>query len=313
MKPMLASDFDPAKLFKDGPVGLQPKIDGVRSLTTEGCLTGRSLKRHKNLYTTAFFSRAEYAHLDGEMAAYEETAPDLCRRTSSALGTIQGEPFILWHVFDLLTPETIGLPYWSEDGNGRYNILCDHVRWLQSQGVAGHLRVVPMEIVHTPEEYEKYRAQRELEGYEGVIIRKLAGLHKQGRSTVREGGLLRDKQFIKEEAVVISISEGETNLNEAQTNELGNTFRSSHQENKLPNGRVGSLQCTIVADSDLFKAGQVITVSKGEMTDDIARHYFENQSELVGKTIVFKHFPKGVKDKPRFPTWVSIRSEEDMS
>ena len=33
--------------------------------------------------------------------------------------------------------------------------------------------------------------------------------------------------------------------------------------------------------------------------------------ELVGHTIKFKTFPKGIKNKPRFPTFVSIRADSD--
>ena len=57
MKPLLAVNYDESKLVF--PLGVQPKIDGVRGLTTEGHLTGRSLKKHKNKYTTAFYSIPE--------------------------------------------------------------------------------------------------------------------------------------------------------------------------------------------------------------------------------------------------------------
>ena len=50
MKAMLATDYEEAKLRF--PVLAQPKIDGVRGVNFFGTLTGRSLKQHRNKYTT---------------------------------------------------------------------------------------------------------------------------------------------------------------------------------------------------------------------------------------------------------------------
>jgi DNA ligase-1 len=306
MKAMLASDYNEAKLVF--PLGLQPKIDGVRGLTPGGKLLARSGKKHANRFTTAFFSVPEYENMDGEMAAADERDPRLCTITSSALRRIDGSPFVLWHVFDLLTAETMDLPYVD-----RYLHLTNHVARLQQEyGVAGHCRVVPMVVVNTLAELQAQHAKWEAEGYEGTIIRSLTAKHKQGRSTVKEGGLLRIKDFVEEEARVVGITEGQRNGNEAQVNERGLQFRSGHQENMVPNAQVGSMQCEMLVDSALFKAGQLVNVSPGKMTTDEALHYFAHQGELIGQVIKFKHFPKGVKDQPRFPTFVCIRSPEDM-
>src|SRR6185312_4948109 len=45
------------------------------------------------------------------------------------------------------------------------------------------------------------------EGYEGIMVRDPAGLYKQGRSTVAEGGLLKVKQFLDAEATIIGFEE----------------------------------------------------------------------------------------------------------
>ena len=311
---MLACDWDENRI--SFPVIAQPKIDGVRGLNMHGGLTGRSLKLFKNRHTTHFYSQDFFKGLDGEFAAAEETHPDLCRLTTSALGTIIGEPFTLWWVFDYVTPETGALGYWS-----RYTNLCLRVAELQEdpacQPWAGHLRVVPYRLIHDMQALREYDDENLETGFEGTILRSLEGAHKQGRSTVREGGLLRIKRFIESEAIVEAIVEGESNQNEAQVNELGLQFRSSHQENMVPNGLVGSLTCralSTVKDGArvVIQEGQEITVSPGNMPHDQRKFYFENQTELVGKTIKFKFFPKGIKDKPRFPTFVTIRQPEDM-
>lgn len=300
MRPMLASDWKEDKLRL--PCLVQPKIDGVRGLNISGVLTGRSLKTHANLFSTAYYSTDVYQGFDGELAAAHECDPDLCRKTSSALSTITGEPFTLWHVFDFVSPVTKTLRYIE-----RYDLLKERVMHLQSRGLVPTVRLVPTYWAHDLQTVLDWDSKFLDMGYEGTIIRDPDGVHKEGRSTIREMGLLRIKRFVEEEAVVVSIVEGECNQNEAQENELGNTFRSTHQENMVPNGLVGALICCDI------KSGQEITVSAGRLTHAERKMYFDNKSLLIGKTIKYKFFPKGVKDKPRFPTYQSIRASSDMS
>lgn len=298
-KPHLACDVDLDKLKY--PVAVLPKIDGVRGLNVDGLLFARSMKRFKNKYMTEVYSKMCYSGFDGEFAAGEETDADLCRRTSSATGTIEGEPSLTWHVFDICTEHMQNTPY-----EQRYVQLKEYVDSQHQNGEMLDIKVVPMYIVNNKEELEEWETTWLEMGYEGMIIRKLDGKNKQGRCTVREGAYLRLKRFIEEDAVVKRIVEGVTNGNEAQTNELGHTFRSTHQANMIPNGMVGSLVCVDV------KSGREIEVGPGSMTHADRRFYFENQSALIDQTIKYKHFPKGVKDKLRFPLFVSIRSETDI-
>lgn len=303
MKPMLASDYNEAKL--KFPILMQPKIDGVRGWNVGGRLVGRSLKTHANKYVTALLSQPELEGLDGELAAEHECHPDLCRITTSAMSSIHGEPFVLWWLFDWVTPATADLPY-----DERYDALMGWVLHLQSQPefahFAGQLRVVPRDVVNNLERLNELDTHWLDMGYEGSIIRDPNGKHKQGRSTVREGGLLRVKRFEDAEAVVIEIVEGNSNQNEAQINELGQQFRSSHAEGMVASGRVGSMICRNLSD------GETITVGPGRMTADERVYFWNNSSELIGKTIKYQHFPKGVKDKPRFPTFQSIRATSDI-
>lgn len=315
MKPMLATDYDESKLRF--PVIAQPKIDGVRGVNFFGNLTGRSLKAHKNKYTTKFYSHSCLVGLDGELAANYECHPDLCRLTSSALSTIEGEPFTLWWLFDYITPQTIKRPY-----KERYDALVDRIRELYSinNEVWQHLRVVESVLCENLEQLLECDAKWLEIGYEGTIIRDPEGLYKQGRSTVREMGLLRIKRFIESEAIIMEVVEGETNLNEAQINELGKTFRTSHKDGKIPNGMVGSLLCKQLGDVfdpnnpevKLLEDGQDIIVSPGTLTEQEKKFYFENKGHIIGRVTKYKFFPKGMKDKPRFPNHQSFRMESDL-
>lgn len=316
MKPMLASDFVEAKL--KFPRIAQPKIDGVRALHTTGAFTGRSLKPFKNKHIGEFFGHSALAGLDGELAGGRENHPDLCRTTSSMTGTIKGEPYLLWWIFDIVTPETAQLPYFH-----RCSILIPEA--LERIRIAApdqwhHLRAIPFELVNSMEQLLAYEEKCLQLGFEGVIIRDLKGKHKQGRSTPTEGGLLRIKRFVDFEFTVHTVIEGDENQNEAQINELGNTFRSSHQENKVKNGMVGAmLGNTIAVVKDpitgavLFDKGAEVRVGAGRLDHSQRRHYFLNQEEFLAQVHKAKFFPKGIKDKPRFPTWQSFRDSADIS
>jgi DNA ligase 1 len=144
------------------------------------------------------------------------------------------------------------------------------------------------------------------QGYEGVIVRTINGGYKEGKTGKTNPISTRIKRFTDAEAEVISLVEAEENLNERQTNELGLSFRTSHQENKVGKGMVGSLIC-----KDLT-TGNEITVGPGKMTHEEREHYWNNRDEIEGKIIKYKSFLKGVKDKPRFPTFECIRPMWDV-
>jgi DNA ligase 1 len=314
MKPMLASDADETKI--KFPCLVQPKIDGVRFLHLIGKPTGRSLKQHKNRYVNHFFGDMLFDGLDGEIIVGQDlTNPDLCRMTSSAIGSYEGSHHYTWNIFDHINDETKHLSYEYRiaiaqqkivEITAKYPMLRDHLALIDS------FECISMNDLLTFEE-----DFLDL-GYEGLIIRDPNGLYKEGRSTIREGGLLRLKRFVEEEALVIGLVEGQENNNEPLINELGNTYRTSHKANKLSNGLIGNLQCSTAKDIKdskgnlLFAKGQLITVSPGCLDHNQRRFYWENQFNILGKIIKFKFFPKGIKDKPRFPTFVSFRNKEDM-
>ena len=143
-KPMLASDANIQKIKY--PCIIQPKIDGVRGLYITDKLTGRSLKQHKNRYTNKFFADEIFKGFDGELIVNEDpTHPDLCRNTSSAMGTYEGEPHITWCLFDYITEDTINLQY-----EARYSDLKYKISELEETHpeLMAHLQVVPSMLVN---------------------------------------------------------------------------------------------------------------------------------------------------------------------
>ena len=312
IKPQLANDADLDTVSY--PCITQPKIDGVRGIcSAAGRFTGRSLDTFKGTGITEYFSNPEFAGLDGEIILGQDpTAETLCSNTTGAVNKFKDVTAMAdlhWYVFDLLTEQTLPLRYVE-----RYEQLAQKVKSL------GHNRIhlVPYNVCTSRSELDQEIESNFALNYEGTIIRNPNATYKEGRPTKTGQQLLRVKSFSDFEMLVTGFTEGRENHNEKTTNSLGKSERSSHQENQTPNGQVGSIQGKMLADFFdlqgrlLFPKGLEVTASSGKMTVAEATHYFNNPTELVGHIVKVKTMTTGVLDKPRFPTFLSIRSRQDL-
>lgn len=308
---MLAEDWDRAKVRF--PVIVQPKIDGVRGLNINNVMSARTLRPFGNKYTNLFFSQHAFRGFDGELAAEAETHPRLCSLTSSATSTIEGSPWLMWHIFDFINEETIGWPYWQ-----RLSCAQMRIEMLRREHphLGQHLRIIPWVTCGSIDELDAYIEQHIDQGYEGTIFRAAEGKYKEGRSSPTQNGLLRIKPFITVDAEVTGIEEGQRNENEAKLNELGHTSRSTHAENMVPNGMVGAVHARLLEDAVfnkkvVHKKGDMVRFGAGRLTHDQRRAMFLDPTLIVGKRMKGQIFPYGIKDKPRFPTFQALRSDED--
>lgn len=305
IKPVLATDLDLTKATF--PYLGFAKIDGVRGLyiDKERGFTSRSMKKFANVLVTARYELPEFYGFDGELTFGSITDNRLVNTTTSVVNTFLDEraSVLHWNLFDLATEETINLPY-----KKRYELLLIRVRELLTTHpeFKDRISVIPARLILVEDELEAFDFECLSLGYEGTVYRSLETPYKFGRTTVKENSYLRLKRFVQEDAIVLSIVEAMENNNEKTTNELGGSTRSTHKENKKPKGMVGSLICEDI------KTSKIITVGPGEMDHDSRVYYFQNQNEIVNKIISYKNFPKGVKDKPRFPTFVNIRDKTDL-
>lgn len=311
--PMLASDAVLEKI--QFPVYEQPKIDGVRALNKNGNLLSRSLESHDNRFVTQFFSLPELNGLDGEMVAEDARHPRLCSLTTSALSTIGGTPYTLWWLFDLINAETCTMDY-----QDRYVKLQQYLTTLTQTlpHVAERLRVIRCTLVHNLEELLERHKSNVRAGYEGTIVRDPRGKYKSGRSTVKEGGLLRIKPFDDCEILITGVIEGKTNLNEATISATGKTKRSTHAANKVDNGKVGTILGRLLQDIVVNNGERTlpkdtpVRVSPGRMTAEEREKYLAHPELIVGRIGKVQHFPKGVKDTLRMATFQSLRSPVDL-
>jgi len=309
MKPQLAEDAILEQV--QFPCWVQPKIDGVRALNLNGRLTGRSLDEFKGFGITEYFSQPEFIGLDGEMIlGNDPTAELLCSKTTGAMGRFKGVdamPDLHWYVFDHLAHP-------QESYEFRYRFLSCTVNDLHPR-----IHLVPYRECRDLSVLQIAIAEFAEAGYEGTIIRNPNAPYKPGRATKKGQELWRVKPWADAEILVTGITEGASNQNEAKKNSLGRTERSSAQAGLVPNGQVGSIQGVLLADFKcpitskvLLEKGLEVTVGSGAMTVAEAKHYFENPSEIVGHIVKFKFMTHGIKDQPRFPTYLSHRLPEDM-
>ena len=311
MKPQLANDAILETLKY--PVGVQVKIDGVRALNINGTLTGRSLDPFKGFGITEYWSKPEFQYLDGEMTLGADAASSerLCSLTTGALGAFKGVTSmadVYLHCFDWLAEPN--LPYFQ-----RYEMLKAYFEKLDHPRV----KLVPLHIANNREELDALIARFFDEGYEGAIIRNLDAPAKEGRPSKVKQELVRVKGWMDSEMLVTGFTEGQTNTNEAKTNTLGRTERSSAKDGMVPNGMVGSVHGTMIGDcfhpitgEKLFADGLPITIGTGTMTDAELLDYFKHPEKLVGHPVKFKHLAHGVKDLPRMGNYISHRLREDM-
>jgi DNA ligase-1 len=311
MKPQLAEDAILEQVRF--PCIVQPKIDGVRAMNLNGTLTGRSLDPFEGYRITEFFSERRFMGLDGEMTlgSKPNCTERLCSLTTGAMGRFKGVTEMAdvhWWVFDYLPDPR--MRYLS-----RYTLLRTKVEELDHP----RIHLVPLYEVLGPNELQRFIAEFAEKGYEGTIIRNPEAPYKQGRATKKGQELWRVKPWADAEILVTGITEGEMNGNEAKKNTLGRTERSSAKAGMIPNGQVGSIQGMMLADFTdpltgklLFAKGLPVTVGSGEMSVEEATYYFQNPSKIVSHIVKFKHMTHGVKDKPRFPIYLSHRLRQDM-
>lgn len=286
-KPMLASEADLTKV--QFPMAASPKLDGIRCSIVKGQALSRTLKAIPNRHITELLSKPEYTGLDGELIVGVPHAKDVYRTTVSGVMSRDGEPDFTFRVFDMFDVPS----GWS----GRFQEV-------EAQ-FSKHTHILPVEhtIVHSLDELTEYESRTVALGYEGVMLRKLNGHYKLGRSTTREGLLLKVKQFQDSEAEILDVVEEMHNGNEATTDNLGRTKRSSHKENKVGKARMGALKVRDVHTGVEFELGT-------GFNDADKQQFWLNDRR--GQLVKYKFFPVGVKDKPRHPVYLGLRDRIDL-
>ena len=278
------------EIINKTPLYVSAKYDGVRALVRNGEVVSRQLKPIPNSYIQEHYSlnsEFNYEGVDGELIVGTPKDKDTYLNTSSTVRKVSGVPDVSFWLFDYISDDIY---------EKRLQYLYDH-----------YTMVIPQYIVQSLNDILEFEAKILKDGYEGIVLRSPTAKYKYGRSTVNEAALLKLKRFTNGEATIINMEEKLHNANEATTDALGHTKRSSHQENKVGMDTMGSL---VVRD---IQTGIEFNIGTG--FNDEQRIWFWNHMYRLIKDaaiIKYKSFEKGVKDSPRFPVYLGLRDIWDL-
>ena len=287
MRPMLASrlkHFDRLRF----PLYASPKLDGVRCLIKDGVAVSRTLKPIPNRWIQSKLSSfPEFEGFDGELVVGDPTTEGVMQRTTSGVMSFEGKPNFTYFIFDLWNS--------AEPFEQRFLALHSYIP---------EIVILNQTLCRSIYDVKRCEDRALALGYEGLILRNPQTHYKFGRSTEEEQALLKIKRFQDSEAVVLRVNALEHNGNCAEVSELGLTKRSTAKSGKVALEMLGALEVKDLETGIEFSIGSGFTESQ--------RIEFW-KLELKGCIVKYKHFAvSGVKEKPRFPTFLGFRNEEDL-
>lgn len=272
------------------PVLCSPKLDGIRALKVGGKILSRSFKHIPNLYIRSVIESALPDGVDGELLV-----GSTFHESSSGVMSQGGEPDFQYAIFD----------YVSSDLSRSFGKRLEDLAKLLADTPSSRFVMVPHIRVGSVEALMKLEQIYLNEGYEGMMIRSPGGPYKCGRSTAKEGYLLKLKRFEDSEALILDFEEQMHNTNEVKKDAFGKTERSTAKEGMVPKGILGTL---IVRD---LKSGVEFKIGTG-FDDEQRSKLWKDRSSLPGQLVKYKYQPAGVKEAPRFPTFLSLRHPDDL-
>ncbi len=288
-KPLLAIEHTKVKAQKY-PMYLSEKLDGIRCIVFGGVGYSRSLKPIPNASIQAYFKQhADILEgMDGELIVGDKNAPDVFNQSTSGVMRQSGEPDFTFWVFDRFHPAD----YVTRIGKIPIE-LPDRVRFL------------PSILVDNENEVNKFEAEFLAIGAEGVMLRDPDGIYKCGRSGTKNPELQKVKRFVDNEFEIIGFEPKYENHNEAKTNELGRTERSTAKDGLVAVDLMGALILRT-------KEGQIFSCGSG-FNDQLRVQLWQQRDSLIGQLAKVKYFDVGTGYKtPRFPIFLGIRDGRDI-
>lgn len=267
------------------------KIDGFRLLLPkdDAPLT-RKLKPFPNLFLNEYLSTVAYG---GDLRRWthptdgEVTVGKTLQDTSSGVTSIHGKPDFTYWVFDIQHPT---LPFVKRLAEAR-----QIVRAIGSKRV----KYWPHKLLNSMSELWDFHEENLAEGLEGTMTRTLDGLYKFGRATPVTQDLVKHKDFVSKEGIVIGYFEEEENLNPAIKDATGKSKRSSHKENMRPKGRLGG----VILKGDI-RVG-------GGFTEEQRIELWKVRQTLPGRICIYKKQLVGELNKPRHTSFLAWGHEID--
>lgn len=267
--PMLAKDYKEHKKkinFKTG-VWIQPKLDGIRATVCSKMIQSRNGKElfgmpHILEALAPVFDKYPDIVFDGELYnhEYKSDFDSICsavkKKNCSLEDIMKAREVIQYHVYDIF------------NGDGGYHERSTLLAKINEEFfVQGEtIQLVATYLIQNENNVEHFYEQFLEDGFEGAMIRLESDYVNK-----RTDKLLKRKEFIDEEFVVIDILEG-----------LGNW--SGYAKSALLE----------LGDGRTFSAG--IKGTQQQMKDLLV-----NRQQYIGKPATVKYFAKTPSGIPRFP------------
>lgn len=283
-RPLLAATVEDISQLRY-PLLATPKIDGIRCLVIDGCALSRTFKPIQNKFIRhELGENAKYGlnNLDGELIVGNNF-----QETSSGVMSFEGEPNFKYLVFDSL-----------ENAEANYMSRLFTLRGLSAPPYYEFL--FPTEVRNT-EQVENLLNYYLSKGHEGIMLRDPNGIYKCGRSTLKEGILLKLKPFCDREATIVGFIEKFFNESRVTSDNFGLAKRSHRQEDMMPADTLGALRVYDPLYGD-FNVGS-------GFDDRTRKEIWNNQAKYIGKKITYKYQKHGMKDKPRSPVFLRMHNE----
>lgn len=289
IRPMLGVNANLNKL--QFPIIISPKLDGIRAIVKDGIVYSRSGKPIPNKYIQKLFN--SYHGLDGELIIDNPTDKNVFQKTTSKVMTIKGTPNVFYYVFDLWNEL---LPY-----KQRLELLNNKIHSINKNNI---IKIESL-YCNSLKEIELREQQYLQQGYEGLVIRNPNSYYKYGRSTLKEGGLLKLKRFKDNEAKVFGYSPLFHNNNPEELDELGYTIRSTSKNGMVELEALGSLEVFDMKTGISFNIGSGFTINQ-------RKELWKEKKKLLGKIVKYKYFDVTTSNTPRFPIFLGFRNKKDI-
>lgn len=299
---MLAESKIPTEADLRFPLYASFKLDGIRCTMHNGHAMSRTFIELPNKHIRKWAGKyAKLLHgLDGEMVVGLPTGEDVMYRSTSGVNSEDGEPDFSFYVFEDWVSELTAAE--------RYHALKTKVARLHEAGAQNVYLIDQVRCENIPQ-LQTYYAQAEHLQYEGLIIKNPQGFYKFGRSTLKEGTLLKWKEFIHFEAIIEQVMQGSTNTNEDVRSNTGRAKRSSAKAGKVAIETVGAFRCKAV--NGPYK-GKTFKAARGPLTKPQLAQLWVDRETLPGQIITVKSQKVGSKDLPRFPGFSAFRPGFDF-
>lgn len=288
------------------PMYASPKFDGIRchiEIDIHGrCVPlTRANKPIPNDYIRHALSHPLLKYFDTEIIVGDPTDKDVFQKTQSGVMSVSGEPEFTVYVHDLVyTSQTF------EERLKALNRYRENYDIFKTHGYKySNLVFVEHKLVCNVEELRFQEMLALQKGYEGLILRNPTALYKQGRAGIKQCELLKVKRFSDAEAVIVGYEARLHNENPEFLNELGYMHRSAAKDFMRAMNELGSLIVEDPSTNMRFSIGSGFSSSQRV-------ELWAKKEQLVGKTVTYKYFEKGVKQAPRFPVFKGFRETADL-